>query len=1500
MMKIINLITIFIITAFLSGCNTAEQEALETVEANSKLVSFEYNISDIDLYVDTTNLAIVPRLPSGQYSYSINPGLPSGLYINRVSGEIYGTPSVAQSQTEYIVTATDRSGDQEFAVVTIEVIGEPPKSIRYSSGSLSFNKDTPGSFSVTSTGGTPDYFTITPALPAGLTLDPSNGDIGGTPLFPTSAFYTITAANTSGSTSTTVLINVDDVAPTGLSYTNDAQTINVASTLTSMVPSLSNSPTSVSYKIFPKLPAGLSLDTNTGVISGTPTEANGISSYTVTAYNVSLATGDTRETTVIITLTVNDPARSLDYGVASRTVEIGETINDLTVQQYLGSTPVAYSCALCSSVGLNINSTTGKISGTINSGTGTSVSLVVQATDQSTLTTVSDTIVLQITEDAPTSRSYIGYQNSYEAYTGNTTSILPSSGSAGGTPSAYTISPDITVIIPGLSINALTGEISGTPTDPPPLEQTFVVRGTNVDHTGGANIITEQTIKITLKELAPKFDYPQTADYNTGTSRYELSKGVAMITLNPNYPVAGRVATSFTVSPNLPDGLSLNTSTGAISGTPTKSVPVRLYTITGSNTAGSHSETIAISSNTIVPITSLSYNAGTNNLAYTIYTYGTEAPTLNGTPGNFTVSPALPNGLYLNQFTGEIYGTPLESQDNGATATAYNVTITATNANSSHSQAITITVANTAPNNLQYATTAGSTNFSFVIGDIVNSTNIVKSSDADTQSAGFITNYIETPPGTFDLADIGLTLNAITGEISGTVASNATYDYARDLNPQASTLQITGSNYQGTSLATLTMTVTEPAPNISYNNGTNTVTIQGDNRNNGGLITELPQTVSATNTGGEIALNNGLVASTDQYCTVTTVTSVEGESYDIFESYGSTGVSGGNNTAMPSLNLGDATPAASFQFDGTTCSFRFNKNRCFSDDTNSNGVRGDSITFDVLARNSGNTTGVTTRLTVHMYDGPNFNYRPDETDYADDAIANLDGTSASSSYAPDTTNRCHQGDYSLSNSSDLPSPLSFDSTNGEITTNSQLILGRRSFTLSATETNSGMNLSQSENILLQASHIETNSGNANHKFEVTKFDFNFDGYDDLLVKSMLPNASPAAISSATTSIYLSSPSTAGLFEGTVTALPVQSTLGAIDIAPIIYDSNVGGILYTRYDGANFDIHSLSTTNVGESTNVNLTTSGTPHGVVPLQASMTANFGVVIDNGSNQIAIDQFEITGNDLNNVAANGTTPTVLVSAGNAGGISLRGTVHDVKFHDFNDDGLNDAVVTYTGDIDSANNLPDSNPTSLFVCVLPGTGTNFSSTCAPRLEIANSSGTNSLTDIKFANISGDSLDDIIVLYNDTATGTNSLYIYENRNNTFAGLFQQVEVFNLNTTPTTKSHNVRFDLADINNDSRLDLITNDRNGDINGDSTNDNIISGFTTYTNTGVSGALFNSTNAQSYNTELNYHNSGGDANDIEMIEHGSQQLLLHCQTDTETVFSDERNSSCGIMGSF
>jgi hypothetical protein len=165
-------------------------------------------------------------------------------------------------------------------VISIATINAPV--ISYSPSSYIFTTGVSSSVSApTNTGGAATSFSIAGTLPAGLSFNTGTGAITGTPTATSLATgYTVTATNASGSNSAVVTITVNPPAPV-ISYTTpQADTIGIP--IHALSPSNSGG-TPVTYSA--ALPAGLSINVSTGVISGTPLAASASASYTVTATN---------------------------------------------------------------------------------------------------------------------------------------------------------------------------------------------------------------------------------------------------------------------------------------------------------------------------------------------------------------------------------------------------------------------------------------------------------------------------------------------------------------------------------------------------------------------------------------------------------------------------------------------------------------------------------------------------------------------------------------------------------------------------------------------------------------------------------------------------------------------------------------------------------------------------------------------------------------------------------------------------------------------------------------------------------------------------------------------------------------------------------------------------------------------------------------------------------------------------------------------------------------
>jgi len=137
--------------------------------------------------------------------------------------------------------------------------------------------------------GSASTWTVTPALPQGLSLNPASGAITGTPAMSSAVgAYTITAANQGGSVSTTLTLTVNDTKP-AVAYPSTAFGYTTEIPITPITPT-STGGAVTTWSINPALPPGLSLGATDGTISGTPTAATPAASYTVTAANSAGAT----------------------------------------------------------------------------------------------------------------------------------------------------------------------------------------------------------------------------------------------------------------------------------------------------------------------------------------------------------------------------------------------------------------------------------------------------------------------------------------------------------------------------------------------------------------------------------------------------------------------------------------------------------------------------------------------------------------------------------------------------------------------------------------------------------------------------------------------------------------------------------------------------------------------------------------------------------------------------------------------------------------------------------------------------------------------------------------------------------------------------------------------------------------------------------------------------------------------------------------------------------
>jgi hypothetical protein len=227
-------------------------------------------------------------------SYAYTGVLPAGLSFNTTTGAITGTPTAAASST-ISVTATNAGGTSSAATITFNITTLP---VPVLTGNLTLTAAANSSFtySLNATNSPTSYTITSGSLPPGMSLNnPSFGTLGFLPNTVGTYTFTMTATNAGGTSAPATFTITITTAPPIVTTASPTGTTGTAFTYTI---SATNSPTSYAVASG-TLPTGLSLNTTTGVISGTPT-VSGSYSVTVTATN---AGGTSAPVTLSFTIT---------------------------------------------------------------------------------------------------------------------------------------------------------------------------------------------------------------------------------------------------------------------------------------------------------------------------------------------------------------------------------------------------------------------------------------------------------------------------------------------------------------------------------------------------------------------------------------------------------------------------------------------------------------------------------------------------------------------------------------------------------------------------------------------------------------------------------------------------------------------------------------------------------------------------------------------------------------------------------------------------------------------------------------------------------------------------------------------------------------------------------------------------------------------------------------------------------------------------------------------
>lgn len=255
----------------------------------------------------------------GSYSYAVSSGaLPTGLALNAATGAITGTPSVAGSYA-FVITATvfgSCQGTQAYSLsITCPTLTFSPASLPGGALGTAYNQTVAAS----PAGGNYSYAVTTGALPPGLSLNAATGALTGTPSAGGSYAFGLTATGfgiCSGSQSYSLLITATcgtitlspASLPAGSQGTAYSQTLSATGGVAPYT-----------YNVLSgALPGGLTLDANSGVLSGSPA-GTGTFAFTIRATGQGGCTGQRSYlltincATVTIDTALPNPVKSVAY-----------------------------------------------------------------------------------------------------------------------------------------------------------------------------------------------------------------------------------------------------------------------------------------------------------------------------------------------------------------------------------------------------------------------------------------------------------------------------------------------------------------------------------------------------------------------------------------------------------------------------------------------------------------------------------------------------------------------------------------------------------------------------------------------------------------------------------------------------------------------------------------------------------------------------------------------------------------------------------------------------------------------------------------------------------------------------------------------------------------------------------------------------------------------------------------------------------------------------------
>ena len=286
------------------------------------------------------------------YTFSVISGaLPAGLFLNATSGAITGTPTT-QGLSSFTAQAVDSSGNVDSNTVTLPcgINVYPP--VTSTCVTINATQNVPITpVTMTGSGGVGGPYTFSATgLPSGLTMA-SNGAISGAPTVTGTFNYTVTITDSGGNTGT---VNCSVTVNPPLSVTCAAtSTGEVGVAFNSGPMTITGGTAPYTFSVVGTLPAGLTLNTSTGAVTGTPTSSG---TFSIQVTDASGAVG------TACAITINPPLSVTC--AATSTGEVGVAFNSGPMTITGGTAPYTFTVVGTLPAGLTLNTSTGAVTGT--------------------------------------------------------------------------------------------------------------------------------------------------------------------------------------------------------------------------------------------------------------------------------------------------------------------------------------------------------------------------------------------------------------------------------------------------------------------------------------------------------------------------------------------------------------------------------------------------------------------------------------------------------------------------------------------------------------------------------------------------------------------------------------------------------------------------------------------------------------------------------------------------------------------------------------------------------------------------------------------------------------------------------------------------------------------------------------------------------------------------------------------------------------------------------